>query len=137
MEAATGANAKRPWISPRPLADDDRSIAAGADTHAHAGSIQDNAVALPVVALALDVTLAGRGVAVGLAQDDASLTALTPAAAGFIADQANVLDVAVRGSRLTASGAATAAVAKSALAPTAKESAILFMMFSKRGNSKF
>jgi hypothetical protein len=34
------------------------------------------------------------------------------------------------------SGAAVAAVAKSALAPTAKEIASLFMMFSKRGVSK-
>jgi hypothetical protein len=39
--------------------------------------------------------------------------------------------------RLIVSGAAAAAVAKSALAPIAKEIAILFMMFSKRGILSF
>ena len=54
------------------------------------------------VALALNVTFARLGVAVGLADGDATLTALTPAVAGFVADQTDVLDVGVRGAKFHA-----------------------------------
>src|SRR3982751_2384370 len=49
------------------------------------------------IATALDVPLTRSIVAVGVANDDASVTAFTPATAVFVADHADVLDVAVRG----------------------------------------
>src|SRR3954462_3051821 len=61
MEAALGANAKRPRVSPRPVANDHRSIAVGADAHAHSGSVQGDAATF-LVALALDVAFARRRV---------------------------------------------------------------------------
>src|SRR3954447_928432 len=71
------------------------SVAVGADTHAHAGSTEADPATFAIAA-ALDVAFTRSGVAVRLADDDASLAALTPATAVFIAYHADVLDVAVR-----------------------------------------
>src|SRR5882757_4072685 len=75
------------------------SITVGADTNAHAGRSETDArAAIFVVAAALDVTLTRRvtiGIA-GLTDDDTALAAFAPAAAVFVADHANVLNVARR-----------------------------------------
>src|ERR1700676_2712201 len=73
------------------------SVAAGADAHAHAGNA-DADTATFFIAAALDVALARSVVPVGVAgvaDDDALITAFTPAPAVFVADHADVLDVAV------------------------------------------
>src|SRR5258707_3536109 len=75
------------------------SITVGADTNAHAGRSETDArTAIFVVAAALDVTLTRRvtiGIA-GLTDDDTALAAFAPAAAVFVADHANALNVARR-----------------------------------------
>jgi hypothetical protein len=70
------------------------SIAAAADTHAHAGSAEADTTAV-FIATALDVPPMTTVVTIGLADDDASVAAFTPATAVFVAYHANVLDVAV------------------------------------------
>src|SRR5580704_1298813 len=77
------------------------SIAVGADTDAHAGSSEaDTAPVFVVTPIlpALDITLT-RCVSIGitgLADDDTAFSAFAPAAAVFVADHANVLNVARR-----------------------------------------
>jgi hypothetical protein len=82
--------------SPGPLSN---SVAIVADTDAYARCAEaDSSAALFVVTPALDVTLA-RSVSVGITgftDDDPALIALAPATAVFIADHANVLNVAPR-----------------------------------------
>ncbi len=56
-----------------------------------------------VVATTLDIALTTGGITVGialLANDDAALATLAPALAGFIADHADVLNVALRSGML-------------------------------------
>src|SRR5712675_514668 len=86
---------------PRPLRVTS-SVAVGANAHAHAGSAEaDTAtffIATAFIATALDITLT-RGVCVriiGLPDDDTAFTTFAPATAIFIADHANVLNVALR-----------------------------------------
>jgi hypothetical protein len=78
------------------------SVAVRADADAHAGSTEaDTAtffIATTFIATALDITLT-RGVCVriiGLPDDDTAFTTFAPATAIFIADHANVLNVALR-----------------------------------------
>jgi len=69
-----------------------------ANTHTDTGSAKaDTATVLVVVPAAFDVSLTGSVVVrITFTDDDAALTALTPATAIFIADHSDVLDVAVR-----------------------------------------
>ena len=98
------------------------SIAVGADAHAHPGSAEADPatffIATIFITTALDITLT-RGVCVrmiGLPDDDTAFTTFAPATAIFIADHANVLNVALRCDDTSAeSGAAEAAVMKAHL----------------------
>src|SRR6185295_13032740 len=75
------------------------SVAAGADADADAGGAEADTAAI-FIAAALDIALARRvTVGVALANDDAAFAAFAPAAAVFVADHADGLDVAVRGHR--------------------------------------
>jgi hypothetical protein len=65
-----------------------------ADAHAHAGNADANTATF-FITTAIVVPLARRVVTVGVADDDASVIALTPATAVFVAYHADVLDVAV------------------------------------------
>jgi hypothetical protein len=73
------------------------SVAAGANTNAHTGkSDADTSVSLFVVPPA-PVMPTGVSIGIiGVTDDDAAAIVLAPAAAIFIADQANVLNVARR-----------------------------------------
>jgi len=73
------------------------SVAVGANSYAHTGSAEANTTTV-VITPALDITLT-RGVSVriiGLPDDDTAFTTFAPATAIFIADHANVLNVALR-----------------------------------------
>jgi hypothetical protein len=74
-----------------------KSVAIVADTDAHTRNSHTN-TSIFIVTPALDITLT-RSVAVGitgLADNDTTFTAFTPAAAVFIANHANVLNIALR-----------------------------------------
>jgi hypothetical protein len=57
-----------------------------------------DATATFLIAAAL-IPFTRSAVSIGLAQDDAAITALTPASAVFVTNHANVLDVAIGGCR--------------------------------------
>jgi hypothetical protein len=75
------------------------SVTVGADTNAHTGSSETDASApLFIVPAALEMTLV-TSVSIGITgitDDDAALSAFTPATAVFIADHADVLNVVRR-----------------------------------------
>jgi hypothetical protein len=75
----------------------EKSVAVCADTDAHTGSPEtDTAPVLVTAALDITLTTVISVCITGLADDDAALTAFTPATTVFIADHANVLNVALR-----------------------------------------
>jgi hypothetical protein len=93
---------KKPRISPRLCFCSNfcrLSVAIGADSDADTRRADADAGTF-VVAAALDIALAARSIAVGIAlfaDDDTALVTLAPALTGFIADHADVLNVALRG----------------------------------------
>src|SRR6201999_1682749 len=75
------------------------SAPAGADASNDAGRAEADTAAI-VIAAALDIAFARReAVGIALAGDDLPLAAFAPAAALFVADHADVLDVAVDANR--------------------------------------
>lgn len=73
------------------------SVSVGPDSDAHAGSAETDAAAV-FIAASLDVTLA-RSISVSIApvaDDNMAFATFAPAATIFIADHANVLNVALR-----------------------------------------
>src|SRR5512140_562308 len=88
---------KRPRIAPRPFSSNLHRRSVAVDSDAHAGRAEADTAPL-FIATPLDITLARRisVIIASVADDDAAFAALAPATTVFIADHANVLNIALR-----------------------------------------